>query len=89
MEEKEVLVKVNHDGSLMFIYDENLTELEKLGDSKTKRASHVEPSEDVPGEWDVDLSPSGGPKVTGFKTRSAGIQFEIDWINKNLLSSAV
>lgn len=34
-------------------------------------------------EWTVDLTPSGGPTVSGFYCRAAAIAYEIGWIERN------
>lgn len=76
-------LSVAADGTVQFVYSDELKPLAAaLGTPETKRASHVEPDGD---EWFVDLSPSGGPKVTGFATRAAALGYEVDWLNKNLI----
>lgn len=56
----EVRVTIHEDGRLEFIYSDALVGLLALGDSQTKRASHVEPHPSKNG-WLADMMPSGGP----------------------------
>lgn len=76
-------IVVRADGTIQFVYADDMKPLAaELGTSETKRASHVEPDGDG---WSVDLSPSGGPKVTGFATRREALDFELDWLDKNFI----
>lgn len=70
-------------GDVQYVYADELRPLAaSLGSAETRRASHVEPDGD---SWSVDLSPSGGPKVGGFETRQSAIDFELDWLDKNVI----
>jgi hypothetical protein len=77
----ELVLSFNDNGEVQSIYNEEL-ELEELGTSTIKRASHVEPCE---GGWTADLSPIGGPILGPFKKRSIALQEEHKYIN-NILS---
>jgi len=52
----EHLISVNDDGSLVFIYSDELAFLSTLGETTTTRASHVEPGPD--NKWYADMSPT-------------------------------
>jgi hypothetical protein len=52
------------------------------GPSSVVRASHVEP-DDENGGWFADMSPSGGPKLTGFRLRSEALAAEVAWLEQN------
>jgi hypothetical protein len=75
-------------GKVSLLYDDVIgPRLQKALGAKAevKRISHVEP---VPGprdkiEFEADLSPIGGPKLTGFSTHSEAVKAEVDWINQN------
>jgi len=53
-------ITVTEGGTLLFVYDDDLRQLLDLGPADVRRASHVEPVEDL--GWTVDLSPIGGPR---------------------------
>jgi len=71
-------------GSIRMIYRDDMRELLGQGVSKTQRAGYVEPSPEVPGNWDIDLSLSGGPKTFGFQTRQEALDLEISWLENQL-----
>ena len=68
-------------GTVVCIYSEEL-DLTPLGSLSITRASHVEP--DPNGRWQADLSPVGGPLLSGFATRSEALAAEITWLQQNL-----
>ncbi|MGL5725741.1 hypothetical protein [Cetobacterium sp.] len=75
-------------GEMIMIHDDDFRANyvnPKLEISKIERASNVEPMEDKPGLWYVDLAPVNGPRIEGFKTRNEAIEYEINWINENHL----
>jgi hypothetical protein len=37
------------------------------------------------GPWKIDMSPVGGPTVSGFFDRAVAIEYEINWLNANWL----
>jgi hypothetical protein len=47
-------------GEAAFVYSDELVDLLALGESRTTRASHVEPHPSRAG-WVADMRPSGGP----------------------------
>ena len=71
------------DGSAQCLYGENIT-LASLGALDIKRASHVEPDQTKPGTWYIDLSPVGGPRVSGFESRAAALAAEEAWLNEKM-----
>lgn len=79
-------------GKVETLYEDTLAQklLEKLGgDASIHRASHVEAS---PGkrkniEFQVDLSPSNGPQLSGFKTYKEAVDAEIQWLHQNKLTT--
>ena len=70
-------------GDTQCIYDEKL-DLTELGAIAIRRASHVEPDPQSPGNWFVDLGPVGGPVVRGFPNRKEALDYEIAWIESRL-----
>jgi len=76
----ENTITILPDGSLRFIWTDDLAELVTLGPSKIVRASHVEP---VGTEWEADMGPSGGPVLSGFTRRQDAINAEILWLKQN------
>ena len=71
-------------GEMTFIYDDKCKELlEESGSSSTLRASHVEPGAN--GDWICDLRPSNGHVHTGFRLRQDALDFEREWLEKNVL----
>lgn len=72
------------DGTIHFLYYDNLKPLLKIGKSKVRRASNIDPTKDGQ-HWFVDLAPVGGPKLGPFDTRDIAIHEEVSWLNKNRL----
>jgi hypothetical protein len=67
------------DGRITAIYNDALTALREMGVAETKRASHVEPDGNT---WYADLSPVGGPLLTGFKTRKEALEAEVAYLRE-------
>ena len=65
------------DGRAIGLYTEEI-DLARLGETSTRRASHVEP--DNSGRWWADLSPIGGPALGPFARRSQALASEEDWL---------
>ena len=76
------LVRFNANGEAVFIYEDGHPCL-KLGRAETKRASHVEPTED--GMWQADMGPVGGPRLSKSISRSTSLKLENEWMTENLL----
>ena len=80
-----------HNGKIKALYEDGFSPkmLEALGGkAEIRRASHVEaPARSLAKvEFEVDLGPSGGPKMTGFGSYKEAVQAEIRWINENTLN---
>jgi hypothetical protein len=71
------------DGTAQCLYGEQIT-LSELGSLDIKRASHVEPDEEKPGNWYADLAPVGGPMLRGFKNRAEALAAEEAWLNNKM-----
>ena len=76
-------IVANPDGSIEFIYSDDLMPLADLGQYSSFRASHVEPEGR---EWTADLHPVGGPVLGPFPTRKAALDAEVAWLQENLIS---
>lgn len=76
-------ISIRPDGKIEHIYSDRLAYLTDLGKSETKRISSVEPTEK--GDWLVDLSPIGGPKLGPFSLREDALQAEVKWVERNYL----
>lgn len=76
-------VSVKVDGTIRFVYDDELESLKYAGPSHTRRASFVEP--DSNGLWVADLSPIHGPKFGPFRLRKTALDAERDWIEEHAL----
>ncbi len=71
-------IKITRDGRIQFLYTDALQPLCTIGSAIIRRASHVDPTPD--GQWIADLSPSHGPTLGPFPTRSAALTAEINWL---------
>jgi hypothetical protein len=85
---QRILIK---DGKVTSLYKDGSSHhlLEKLGGSASiRRASYVEaPEKELKNiEFTVDLTPSNGPIITGFKSYEEAVKAEIEWINENTLN---
>ena len=69
-------------GQVRCIYSEEI-DLAVLGTLSISRGSHVEPDEN--GQWLVDLSPVGGPKLGPFAARSVALAEEVAWLSRHWL----
>ena len=76
-------IYVRPNGTAQCLYGESI-DLSTLGSLDIKRASHVEPNQDKPGEWIADMSPVGGPLFMGFKARAAALAAEETWLNNKM-----
>lgn len=65
---------------IRFIYSDDLQSLFMAGTTSTKRASHVEPSDNG---WIADLGPVNGPILGPFKTRAEALSKEVEWLLAN------
>ena len=69
-------------GTVRCIYTEEI-DLAAIGSPTITRASHVEP--DQQGRWQADLTPVGGPVLTGFAVRSEALAAELAWLESHFL----
>ena len=76
----EYTINVLPNGSLQFIWTDDLADLVNEGQAEIVRASHVEPSD---GKWYADMGPSNGPVLSGFAKRSDAIAAEVQWLKDN------
>lgn len=75
------------DGTVKFLYYDELKPLLDIGNVEVSRASHIDPEKTENGlKWFVDLAPVGGPKLGPFETRDEAIAAEIDWLSQNYLN---
>jgi hypothetical protein len=68
-------------GQVHCLYDEAL-DLSALGQTRIRRASHVEPDE--AGLWWAELAPVTGPKLGPFVRRSEALAAEAAWLEARL-----
>jgi hypothetical protein len=74
-------ITITPEGSINFIYGDDLNELLAEGSPTVTRASHVEP--DSRGQWVADLSPVSGPSLGPFKLRSEALAAEVAWLEEH------
>jgi hypothetical protein len=76
---------VRPDGTVEFLYEDDLRALLDLGPATITRASHVEPTPE--GRWTADLSPRGGPLLGPFTLRQEALDAERTWLEAQLLGA--
>lgn len=76
-----MLVEILQDGSMRFLYNDELRGLMATGKSKVERASDVEPNEE--GRWTADLTRVGGPCLGPFDLREQALAAEVAWLEAN------
>lgn len=89
--DKELDLVVETDGTVRFVYDDDLAAAFAGEELHTVRASHVEPAADfgiAGGGWIADMRPSGGPllgaaDLGGFPTRQAALDAERRWLREH------
>jgi hypothetical protein len=81
---KEFLIGADEDGSLVFIYTDELAFLLEEGESEVTRASHVEPTPG--GGWTADMSPVGRPVLGPFPLRQDALDAEVTALEEVLFS---
>ena len=86
------IITIKPDGRLDFIYDDKLQGLMSQGKAEITRVSHVDPGDPAKGQdplkWYADMAASGGPILGPFEARRVALAAEVEWINKNVLTSA-
>jgi hypothetical protein len=75
------VITIQPDGTLRFIWSDELRPILALGRGSIERASHVE-SNDA-NQWEADLSPVGGPVLGPFDNRSDALAAEIEWLQSH------
>ena len=78
------LAVIRPDGTLEFIYADELRPLFEAGELAIRRASHVEPTPD--GRWHVDLAPVGGAVLGPFNLREQALEAERAWLTAYFLT---
>jgi len=71
---------IGTDGTVRFIYTDDLVGLLGEGEARTRRASRVEPG---PAGWTADLAPVGGPVLGPFALRQEALDAEVQWLEAN------
>lgn len=75
------------DGTVKFLYYDEIKPLLNIGPAQVARASHVDPELTSDGLfWFADLSPVSGPKLGPFDTRTLAIAAEVAWLTENYLN---
>ena len=74
------MINVSPDGTIQFIYSDDLRGLMAEGRSSTRRVSHVEPNAE--GRWEAQMVE--GPKLGPFDTRAEALEAERKWLEENL-----
>lgn len=69
------------DGSLAFLWDDDLAPLLDLGQATIQRVSRVEPEGRG---WTADLAPVGGPRLGPFRLRGQALAAEREWLAEHL-----
>ncbi len=72
---------IKPDGTIQFIYNDDLRDLLSEGSAKITRASHVEPCGTL---WQADLAPVNGPVLGPFNTRKEALDAEVQWLTDHL-----
>jgi hypothetical protein len=73
-------------GTIRAIYDDALTALMRGAKVKIARASHVEPNDNGFCLWSADMSPVGGPKLLGFRTRQEALDAEREYLDRHVIT---
>ena len=78
---------VDQDGTVRFIYSDDLRGLLEVGTPSVTRASHVEPCALgwIGGGWTADLTPVKGPVLGPFETRQEALDAEVHYLNTHVL----
>lgn len=71
-------------GNLRFIHNDEFSILMDNGHTTITRASHVEPASvygiGTARQWAADMSPSNGPVLGPFESRSDALAAEVKWL---------
>jgi len=74
-----MILTISPQGTVRAVYTETI-DLDALGQTTIRRASHVEPG---PDGWRAEIV--GGPTLGSFPKRSEAVLAEVAWIEDNLL----
>jgi len=74
------MINVTPDGTIKFIYADDLRGLMAEGKATTRRVSHVEPNQE--GRWTAQIV--DGPLLGPFDTRQEALNAEVKWLKENL-----
>ena len=86
MSAKEYEIFILPDGTVRFVYYDELEPILSVGKPQVRRVSHVDAVivKKQGLRWFADLYPVKGPKLGPFKTRELAIQSELEWLSENL-----
>lgn len=76
----EYTIGLNEDGDLTFVYADEISFLQDLGEFSVRRASHVEPTED--GKWTASMV--DGPVLGPFDLRGEALSAEVSYLQSTL-----
>lgn len=85
----DIELLIDKRGRIVFIHDDDVVlAVSELGIPFTKRASHVEPDPDHPGQWIADMTPTTGDKLIlgPFPTRREALTAEVRFLRRCLES---
>lgn len=85
----EKSINIAADGTIQFVWDDELAPLIHVGHAKIRRASDVEPVSVfgfIQSRWCADMSRSDGPLLGPFPLRGQAIDAEHEWLQKNVLN---
>lgn len=78
-----ITIQIDGNGVIRHLSNDRLDAgMNNAGPVLARRASHVEANENGFG-WYVDLSPVGGPILSGFITREEALEAEVTWLTEN------
>lgn len=77
---EEIQIVISGD-RIRFVHEDDLAAAMKVGKAATRRASHIESSDDG---WIADLRPVDGPLLGPFSRRDSALQAEVRWLRENL-----
>lgn len=88
------VIDIAPDGTLAFVYDDELAVLAGEGSLRIRRVSHVEPQPYGPQpygpgnhlRWIADLRPVGGPVLGPYLLRSEALAAEREWLQARNLT---
>jgi hypothetical protein len=75
-------IVVEEDGTIRFIYSDDLRGLLQQGAASITRASHVEP---CGLGWTADMGPVNGPILGPYTTRAEALEAEVNYLHNHVL----